>query len=214
MAICGECEHKNKCSLYLYMQAGQGTQECPARTRERELLKTKQNNASPTSQVCIDRCEVDIHADCQPPKKDPHPPSDPLKKLSPEELAEVEPPSDDTIRAALDKGEQEAFGPKPKDSCDKLKQHKECCKCKGRWVAIYEHLGGERVAFTHIDATHAQIDLIGAAPQLLQALEAAEWGGRTNDDEACPVCGNESRIGHTQDCILNNALKLAHGEKP
>jgi len=31
----------------------------------------ERNNASPTSQVCIDRREVDIHAYHQPPKKDP-----------------------------------------------------------------------------------------------------------------------------------------------
>jgi len=48
--------------------------------------------------------------------------------------------------------------------------------------------------------------------EMLKALEAAEWGGRIQDDEACPVCYMNSYSGHHPDCILSAALKKAKEE--
>jgi len=48
--------------------------------------------------------------------------------------------------------------------------------------------------------------------EMLKALEAAEWGGRIQDDEACPVCDMNSYSGHHPDCILSAALKKAKEE--
>jgi hypothetical protein len=61
------------------------------------------------------------------------------------------------------------------------------------------------------------------APQLLEALEAVEWGGSRLDgddynptltDCICPCCGNHELEGHEKTCKLAAALAAAKGEQP
>jgi len=73
--------------------------------------------------------------------------------------------------------------------------------------------------------------LVKAAPELLAACKASEWGGRiatpdTNWAECCPCCKGikpESRwshcfireaIGHKPNCILRAAIARAESESP
>lgn len=72
----------------------------------------------------------------------------------------------------------------------------------------------------HWESPDANAKLISAAPDLLCALEAAEWGGAKqeityygrNFIDCCPVClGSKPR--HKPDCEISSALAKARGEQ-
>ena len=58
--------------------------------------------------------------------------------------------------------------------------------------------------------------LIAAAPELLEALRAAEWHGNVEyialPKATCPCCGNTRQQNHRSDCILSAAIKKAEGK--
>lgn len=54
-----------------------------------------------------------------------------------------------------------------------------------------------------------------AAPALLEALEAMEWNGNgvQGDQGVCPECISYPNEGHSKDCKLQAAIKLAKGNE-
>lgn len=60
----------------------------------------------------------------------------------------------------------------------------------------------------------ANARLIAAAPDLLAACEAVQWGGTERDEDgaeyaACPCCGEPREMGHLPGCKLEAALAKA-----
>ena len=59
--------------------------------------------------------------------------------------------------------------------------------------------------------------VLAAAPEMLEALKAVEWGGEWDDGEgtrhpACPFCDAlESSAEHTEDCLVAIAIAKAGG---
>ena len=56
--------------------------------------------------------------------------------------------------------------------------------------------------------------LAAAAPELLRALETAEWAAveDCNGEPKCPICSKRESNGHVPDCQLAAALRKARGE--
>ena len=80
------------------------------------------------------------------------------------------------------------------------------------------HTIGSMIFLAHLSAAEKQanINLMVAAPALLAALQAVEWGGSTleflADDHvpACPFCNALKSSGiHTADCLMDIALRRA-----
>ncbi len=65
----------------------------------------------------------------------------------------------------------------------------------------------------HCPEFRAQVEsvarLIAAAPLMLEALEAVEWGQHFG---YCPGCLEEKKLGHEKGCKVAAALKAARGE--
>lgn len=79
----------------------------------------------------------------------------------------------------------------------------------GGYVAeAYDGLRGEE---TDPAIARHNARLIAAAPELLEACKAAEWGGYDTqvDLRYCPVCAGSERTGHTGDCALSAAIARA-----
>lgn len=76
----------------------------------------------------------------------------------------------------------------------------------GRGHADTDYYGGYLVCES-VEPKHRA--LIIAAPQLLEALEAVEWGR----GGCCPYCGWEPAHGHGQGCYVAEALAAARGEQ-
>ena len=54
--------------------------------------------------------------------------------------------------------------------------------------------------------------LVAAAPDMLEVLMEAEWGGTAiGGNMSCPVCFNSREYGHSPDCILAAAIAKATG---
>lgn len=53
--------------------------------------------------------------------------------------------------------------------------------------------------------------LFRASPLLYEALKGLEWS--QSNHRCCPACGHPMGTGHADDCELNNALRVARGEK-
>ena len=79
----------------------------------------------------------------------------------------------------------------------------------GDAVAAYSAVYPECCISIGLEDAH----LIAAAPSLLSALEAVEWGGH-EVVEVCPECRIDKIYGHAVDCALSAALLLARGESP
>ena len=68
-----------------------------------------------------------------------------------------------------------------------------------------EHYGGHLIAES---VAPQNVPLIAAAPEMYQALKAAEWGGNRGEP-VCPVCRRLNFEKHRKDCILANAIAKA-----
>jgi len=56
----------------------------------------------------------------------------------------------------------------------------------------------------------ANLHLIAASPDMLEALMEAEWGGTAiGGNMSCPVCFNSREYGHSPDCKLAAAIAKA-----
>lgn len=76
----------------------------------------------------------------------------------------------------------------------------------------YQVVCGRRVICEFVNATDEEALLIAAAPDLLKALEAAEWF----EDEFgrwCPWCEHRSNEGHAPDCLRQAAIAKATQEE-
>jgi len=87
---------------------------------------------------------------------------------------------------------------------------------EGRWRAhevgklrCVTDADGIPIASMHGNKSKQNSLVMAAAPDLLKALEACEWGG---DSEWCAACESHQRDGHERDCIVAMALAKARGE--
>ena len=66
----------------------------------------------------------------------------------------------------------------------------------------------------------ANAALMAAAPDLLEALEAAQWSERWLDERdnrtmrRCPICACAPYQGHRDDCVIGAAIRKARGLNP
>jgi len=87
----------------------------------------------------------------------------------------------------------------------------ECWWIESRIVAP----GDNTIAYMNDTCAEGDPDLISASPDLLKALEAVEWvnGPEQCPDSYCPWCENMESEGHAADCLRDQAIKNARGEK-
>ena len=68
------------------------------------------------------------------------------------------------------------------------------------------------VAYSDGVGVAALCPLHAAAPDLLAALEVAEWQGNATPYKVCPTCRGYRERGHLEGCEIGHAIAQAKGE--